>query len=252
MDFPQKARKVEAEYQRLKGQVKAGALTREEAEAQLKDLMIQDDEDRWWIIGYETGRWHYHDGEKWMRGDPPMPPAPAPPQPVRRPEPFDWMMVLGGAIGFAVANVIASLVWEALGGEDIILIGATTLWGIVGGAALGFASRDTKRILVFSLLCGLSFGVITAVWTMAGYPGSQVRNVAWGTVIGFLLGIASLKKVRMALVVSLVGIIAFVSTSFMYAPLYDAGGHVLADGLRGAIVGAAFGFALSYLEKRSI
>ena len=77
MDFPQKARKVEAEYQRLKGQVKASALTREEAEAQLKDLMIQDDEDRWWIIGYETGKWYYHDGEKWVQAELPKPTPPA-------------------------------------------------------------------------------------------------------------------------------------------------------------------------------
>ncbi|MFQ5814551.1 MAG: hypothetical protein ACE5I2_15335 [Anaerolineae bacterium] len=81
MDFSQKVRKVEAEYQKLKGQVKAGALTREEAEAQLKDLMIQDEEGKWWIIGYETGQWYYHDREKWVQAEPPRAPAPPPTRP---------------------------------------------------------------------------------------------------------------------------------------------------------------------------
>jgi hypothetical protein len=68
MDFSQ----VEAEFQRLKGQFEAGALTETEFKAQLKDLMAQDEQGRWWMIGYETGQWYYNDGEKWVRSEPPQ------------------------------------------------------------------------------------------------------------------------------------------------------------------------------------
>jgi len=68
MDFS----KVEAEFKKLKGQFEAGALTEAEIKARLADLMIQDEQGRWWMIGYETGQWYYHDGEKWVRGELPQ------------------------------------------------------------------------------------------------------------------------------------------------------------------------------------
>jgi hypothetical protein len=67
MDFAQ----VETKYKELKGKCDAGIISEEEFKAQLKELMIQDWKDNWWIIGYETGRWYYHDGEKWVQGKPP-------------------------------------------------------------------------------------------------------------------------------------------------------------------------------------
>jgi len=62
MDFAQ----VETKFKELKGQYDAGAITEDEFKAQLEELMIQDKEGNWWIIGYETGQWYYHDGEKWI------------------------------------------------------------------------------------------------------------------------------------------------------------------------------------------
>jgi hypothetical protein len=67
MDFS----KVEAEFKKLKKQFEAGALTEAEFKAQLEKLMLQDERGRWWMIGYETGQWYYHDGEKWVRSEPP-------------------------------------------------------------------------------------------------------------------------------------------------------------------------------------
>jgi hypothetical protein len=77
MDFSQ----VEAEFQKLKAQFKAGTITEAEFKARLQDLMIQDEQGCWWMIGYETGQWYYHDGEKWVRGEPPRVAVPAPPTP---------------------------------------------------------------------------------------------------------------------------------------------------------------------------
>ncbi|MFQ5813925.1 MAG: hypothetical protein ACE5I2_12185 [Anaerolineae bacterium] len=79
MDFAQ----VENKYEELKRKYDAGAIPEDEFKAQLEELMIEDEEGKWWIIGYETGMWHYHDGEKWVRGEPPRvarPPA-RPPMP---------------------------------------------------------------------------------------------------------------------------------------------------------------------------
>ena len=66
MDFSQ----VAAEFQRLKAQYDAGTLSEADFKAQLQDLMIQDEQGRWWMIGAETGQWYVHNGEKWERGEP--------------------------------------------------------------------------------------------------------------------------------------------------------------------------------------
>jgi formylglycine-generating enzyme required for sulfatase activity/SH3-like domain-containing protein len=82
MDFAQ----VEAEFQKLKGQYEAGALTEAELRAELEKLMLQDEQGCWWMIGYETGQWYYHDGTAWVRREPPEVPVRAPPAPpVKRP-----------------------------------------------------------------------------------------------------------------------------------------------------------------------
>lgn len=245
MGFAEQVRKIEAEYQRLKRQVEAGTLTQEEAKAQhKKTLMIQDEDGRWWTIGWETGQWYCHDREKWVQREPLKPDVSMPPVPVAKPMLVDWMMVLGGAIGFAVGNVISTPLWQALGEDETATIVAVLFWGVIGGAALGLASRDAKKVLVLSLLGALGFSGGYISWLALGRPWGL-----WGAVAGLLLGVA-LKNVIKAIAVSLVGLIAFPLTQIVCAGLYDAGAVTLADGLRGAIIGAAFGFALSYLEKR--
>ncbi len=70
---------TEAEYRRLKAQFDAGALSEADFKARLRDLMIEDDQGRWWIIGHETGQWYVSDGEQWVPGEPPRPLPEAPP-----------------------------------------------------------------------------------------------------------------------------------------------------------------------------
>ena len=58
-------------YAELKQQHDAGAISDEEFEARLKELMVEDDENRWWGKAPGTGEWHYHDGNAWVPGTPP-------------------------------------------------------------------------------------------------------------------------------------------------------------------------------------
>ena len=59
MDFS----RVAAEFSKLKIQFDAGALSEADFKARLQDLMLQDEQGRWWMIGYETGQWYAHDGQ---------------------------------------------------------------------------------------------------------------------------------------------------------------------------------------------
>jgi len=67
MDFQQ----VEAEYRKLKAQYDAGQLSEDELRHRVTQFTVEDDQGRWWSIGYETGQWYYHDGESWTPGTPP-------------------------------------------------------------------------------------------------------------------------------------------------------------------------------------
>jgi hypothetical protein len=58
-------------YAELARQRDAGSISDEEFDAQRQQLMVQDDEGRWWAKSRETGDWHYHDGEGWVRSTPP-------------------------------------------------------------------------------------------------------------------------------------------------------------------------------------
>src|SRR4028118_2018439 len=74
MDFKERRidfREAERSYAELKSRLEAGTISREEFDAQLRRLMVQDEEGRWWSKTRKTGEWNYHDGSSWVRGTPP-------------------------------------------------------------------------------------------------------------------------------------------------------------------------------------
>ena len=79
MDYAQ----VEEKFKTLKEQFTAGKLDEAAFKTKLNELMVQDGQGHWWMIGYETGQWYMHDGTAWVRSDPPGRAAPAPAQPVK-------------------------------------------------------------------------------------------------------------------------------------------------------------------------
>lgn len=66
----EKFQKVENEYHRLIGMVKARSMPAEEFDATMKELMIEHG-GRYWIIGAQSGKWYAHDGQSWTEAEPP-------------------------------------------------------------------------------------------------------------------------------------------------------------------------------------
>jgi hypothetical protein len=61
---------AEQKFKRLKDKFNTQELS-ETKKKLLQDIMVQDGLGRWWTIGYETGQWYVHDGEKWVLSVPP-------------------------------------------------------------------------------------------------------------------------------------------------------------------------------------
>lgn len=69
MDFAQ----ADQHYHELKQEYDAGTLSSEAFDEALKEMMVQDAQERWWAKGREAGEWHYYDElqDEWIRADPP-------------------------------------------------------------------------------------------------------------------------------------------------------------------------------------
>ena len=73
-DQPDRAapfREVERKVNILRQRYQAGSLTRDELQNELRNLMILDDDGRWWMLGLESNRWYYYDGKDWVPATPP-------------------------------------------------------------------------------------------------------------------------------------------------------------------------------------
>ncbi|MDY7075879.1 MAG: hypothetical protein SXV54_03040 [Chloroflexota bacterium] len=67
MDFGQ----VEERVAKLRQSLAAGHLTEEQFKFQLREMMVEDADGNWWMVGYETGEWYRHNGTDWVQADPP-------------------------------------------------------------------------------------------------------------------------------------------------------------------------------------
>lgn len=63
-------KQAEDEYFVLRGKLELGRITRDQFEAALHDLMIEDTQGRHWMLGVDSGRWFVHDGQAWVGADP--------------------------------------------------------------------------------------------------------------------------------------------------------------------------------------
>lgn len=63
-------RQAQEKYFSLRGKFDTGHLSQEQFDAALRDLMLQDKQGRYWMIGADSGKWYYYDGAKWVADDP--------------------------------------------------------------------------------------------------------------------------------------------------------------------------------------
>jgi len=160
---------VEREARRLRKQFEAGDLDEGALKARLKDLMIQDRAGRWWIVGYETGRWYVHTGEDWSESEPPTSesrgePTPEPTPEVAKPTTI-WRMLLPLLGGWAVAVVLVQPFVRGFGkGEMMPMTGLA--FGIITGLLLrrNETSLRPKHVAIIAL--GWAFGQFpfASVW----------------------------------------------------------------------------------------
>jgi len=62
---------LEETLEELRRQYREREITREEFTEQLKELRLKDDEGHFWMIGAQSGKWYYKEGNNWIRSDPP-------------------------------------------------------------------------------------------------------------------------------------------------------------------------------------
>jgi hypothetical protein len=77
---------VDRRYAELKRQYDSGMINADQFDEQLRALMIQDEQGRWWAKSRETGVWSYYDGSRWVQGDPPRRPPVRTADPGRPPD----------------------------------------------------------------------------------------------------------------------------------------------------------------------
>lgn len=68
----QRFRDVENAVQLLRQQFAQGRITRSQLEAELRRLMVLDDQGRWWTLGVDSSRWYRYDGREWIPDAPPQ------------------------------------------------------------------------------------------------------------------------------------------------------------------------------------
>lgn len=61
---------LEQRYQILSGDYQAGKIDEAVFIAEVDKLQFQDPRGRFWMIGAQSGAWHYYDGQNWQQADP--------------------------------------------------------------------------------------------------------------------------------------------------------------------------------------
>jgi hypothetical protein len=159
--------------------------------------------------------------------------------------------VVLGAVGFGMGGAIGTFLFP-FG----ILLG-----GAVGGASLGLALRDFRRVVILAGLgaLGLLMGVFAGLTLGAGffnYASVPIAAIV-GAVVGALLG-AAFRDWRTIVALAVAGavgfgvgywLIQFMRASTPILRQLGEGGSIVITGIIG---GATLGAALGYLENRRL
>jgi hypothetical protein len=117
---PPRFAEIERRFNSLRARYQAGELGDAAYDAELQRLVIEDDAGGHWMLGTDSGKWYRHDGQQWVRRDPPpagtaveLPPAwptspqaaaPAPAPPLSERLPWKWIAL--GCGGLLIVTLI--------------------------------------------------------------------------------------------------------------------------------------------------
>jgi hypothetical protein len=182
----------EDEYFRLKGKFAANRITREEFDAALKGLMLQDAQGRYWVLGAETGKWHVHDGASWVEASPyaganppPSRPADLPergrlrasaPSPTPTPAPAPIAKKSGGGCGGCILPgcliLVVLILVIGVGGFLAFRSGALTLGNVLNLAGLGPADIEVDNFRDDAIQVNVTRVEAVGAGTPTPYPSS--------------------------------------------------------------------------------
>jgi hypothetical protein len=167
--------------------------------------------------------------------------------------------VVLGAIGLGIAGAIGSPLITFLPGGVALL-----LWplvgGALGGASLGLALKDVRRVVNLALLgtLGLFVGAFAGLvlGSFFSYPTVPIAAIV-GAVVGASLGVA-FRDWRTIVALAVAGAVGFSVGNLaefvrLSAPVIGTDlGEAGSIAITGVIGGASLGAALGYLEKRKM
>jgi len=70
--LPENFQKTLGNFKMAQADFIAGQLSEEEYHAELAELVVQDQNDEYWMLGVESGDWYWFDGEEWNKKTPPL------------------------------------------------------------------------------------------------------------------------------------------------------------------------------------
>lgn len=173
MDFTQ----AEEKFKQLKAKFIEGKFSEAKFKSQLAELMVQDEDGNWWMIGYETERWYRNNGTDWVQADPPREIAPEPTYI------SDWSAMFWGTLGWVIGGAIGGWVYWSL---DILSAFGGVIAGAIGGLAMALVLRSEKILPDWKSAMWIILG-----WTIGfglGWPIGEALTEASGAAVGGAIG----------------------------------------------------------------
>ena len=71
-ELAKKYQDAEGRIRALRDQYRAGQMTREQLQAELRNQMVLDEDQSWWMMGVETDNWYHYENGQWVAQKPPV------------------------------------------------------------------------------------------------------------------------------------------------------------------------------------
>jgi len=189
MDFKQ----VENRFKKLKVQFATGGLTEADFKTQLEQLMIQDEQGNWWMLGYETEQWYRHDGKDWIQS---KPWANVLQTPTSSPK---WVDVLWITLAWTLAAAFHGAITDGVfGGRAGLAISGAFTWEI-SAVAMVIILRNRQVLLNWKNLFWIPLGWTiggAAAWATAASSEYLAAAGALGGAIGGIVTVIVLRNER--------------------------------------------------------